>query len=364
MPDDVLWKLEPHTLGKHRVLRKYLNSWFPILSKWNGRILFIDGFAGPGEYADGEPGSPLIALEALADHRAKIDAEVGFVFIEKDKARAKHLEHVIEGLSTPANSWVLHECGEFDENMTSILNMLDEEENRLAPSLVMVDPFGISGTPMHLLNRIMKNPKCELYVSFMYEAINRFKTTSEFAPHLDGLFGTQDWRNGVEITNSSERKQFFFDLYENQLRDAGAEQVVHFELFDGNRLVYAIFFATTHLKGSDRMKAAVWSVAPFGDFTFRGTKSAQLKLGLNQPDFEPLKRALVDQFGCEDWVTIDDILDFVASDKTDYHTSQVRNNALIPLEKAGQLEAKKRTRNRVRTYPDGTSLRFRPLDSS
>lgn len=44
---EVLWDLEEHSFGKHLVLQKYINAWFPILSKFNGRLLFIDGFAGP-----------------------------------------------------------------------------------------------------------------------------------------------------------------------------------------------------------------------------------------------------------------------------------------------------------------------------
>ena len=39
----------------------------PILSRGSfPEILYIDGFAGPGEYEGGEPGSPIIALETAA----------------------------------------------------------------------------------------------------------------------------------------------------------------------------------------------------------------------------------------------------------------------------------------------------------
>ena len=70
-PDGITWKLEPHTQGKHLVLRNYMEAWLPIMTRWNGRVLFIDGFAGPGEYDGGEPGSPIIALPALMEHRAR-----------------------------------------------------------------------------------------------------------------------------------------------------------------------------------------------------------------------------------------------------------------------------------------------------
>jgi hypothetical protein len=34
------------------------------------RLLLVDGFAGPGRYATGEPGSPLIMLDALLSHQS------------------------------------------------------------------------------------------------------------------------------------------------------------------------------------------------------------------------------------------------------------------------------------------------------
>jgi len=91
-PTTILWPLEPHSRGKHLVLRNYLDAWLPILGSWSGRILFIDGFAGPGTYHGGEEGSPLVALRAFADHKAKpsIKGEVRFIFIvEVDETTRK-----------------------------------------------------------------------------------------------------------------------------------------------------------------------------------------------------------------------------------------------------------------------------------
>jgi three-Cys-motif partner protein len=116
-----LWTLEPHTVGKHRVLREYLNAWFPIMGTWNGRILFIDGFSGPGEYDKGEEGSPVIALRAYAEHVARkaITAEVGFFFVEEDARRAEHLKGLIEQHKSdlPPNCATEVLCGRFDETL-------------------------------------------------------------------------------------------------------------------------------------------------------------------------------------------------------------------------------------------------------
>ena len=230
--------------------------------------------------------------------------------------------------------------------------------DRLAPAFVMVDPFGVAGTPMEVFNRLFQNPKCEVSVSFMYEAINRFRGRPEFESHLDELFGCAEWREGIDMPDSQERRRFFFDLYTGQPGKAGAKHVVHFELYKGGRLVYAIFFATTHWMGANLMKAAIWKVAPFGEFEFRGTHVDQPTLGLLEPDFSPLRKSLSDRFSGNGWVAIADVEEFVGSDKTDYHTGQVRKGALIPMEQADEIEVDPLSRKRLRTYPSGTRLRF------
>lgn len=357
-----LWPLEEHTKGKHMVLRRYLEAWLPIMGTWNGRILFIDGFAGPGEYDRGEEGSPIIALRALVEHQAQrsIRGDIHFAFIEKEPARAEHLASLVEGWRSklPPGSTVTVVHGLFDETMTGLLDQLEDRRRSLAPSFVMIDPFGVSGTPMSVIQRILAHTRSEVYVSFMYESINRFGVTPEFRDHLDGLFGCAEWIDGIGIADGRERRDFFYGLYESQLRKAGAEQVVHFDLYEGNRLVYAIFFGTKHHTGSDRMKQAIWKVAPFGNFAFRGTKSPQLTLGIDEPDYEPLKEALKQRFKGERWWTVDEIQNFVASDATEYHIGQLRRHALIPMETNGELEVDENTRRKQRTYPAGTMIRF------
>lgn len=358
---ETLWKLEPHTVGKHLVLRAYLNAWLPIMSSANSRVLFIDGFAGPGEYAEGEEGSPQIALRALVDHSASIKAEVAYFFIEKEDDRAKHLEKIVDGWKpkVPTSTSVAVITGAFDDTMTGIFDYLDEKNSKLAPAFVMVDPFGVKGTPMSVVRRLLKNPRCEIYFSLMYEFLNRFKASPEFEPHLDDLFGCPDWRDLIGIADTEERRLAIYDLYERQLREAGAKQVIRFDIFDGKRLKYSIFFASQHEVGADRMKAAIWKAAPQGDFAFRGSHTPQLEL-VASPNFEPLMDQLSAEFGDGEWHTISEITSFVKSDRTDYHSGQLKTKTLKPMEIAGRLEVNPATRQRAGTYPDGCCMKFIP----
>lgn len=315
-PRSTLWPREAHTEGKHLVLENYLKAWFPILGMGNRnrRILFIDGFAGPGEYEDGAEGSPAVAMRVLAEHPAEIKAEVVFFFIERKPDRAHHLEYLVAQwrLRLPTTAKVHVREGRFDASMTEVLDQLDEHGKRMAPALVMIDPFGVKGMPMAVIRRIMANPRCEVYVSFMWEPMNRFVSEKAFEVSLDQLFGTSDWRRAKELAGD-ERRNFLYALYRRQLKRAGAKQVVHFHLFARNRLKYSIFFGTRHTKGSDRMKKAIWRVAPFGDFSFRGGQQDQMVLFGDTPDTEPLRYALQDRFSDTGWVSIRDVLDGTSS---------------------------------------------------
>jgi len=360
-PTTTLWRLEPHTKGKHLVLKNYLDAWLPILGRYNGRILFVDGFAGPGLYQDGEEGSPIIALNAFCKHRArdKIIAEVVFIFIEKDARRANYLESLINPLRSglPPNCNVIVINNKFDGTMNEIMDLLDEQENNLAPSFIMVDPFGVSETPMEVIARILRNPRSEVFISFMYDYINRFRSNPTFEQHLDELFGGTEWRSGIEIEDSTERKQFYYSLYERKIRDAGANFVVHFDLFEGNRLIYSIFFGSKHILGSDRMKQAIWKITPFGDFAFRGVHANQLTLGMEEPDLCPLKELILNKFTDEGWIGIEEIQEFVSSDATDYHSGHYKK-VLRELEQIDRIEVDENTRKRRLSFSAGNRIKM------
>lgn len=357
----VTCELGEHTPGKHLVLRRYLDAWYTILGMSQDRILFIDGFAGPGEYAGGEPGPPIVAMRALRDHAAKarMKAEVVFLFVESDAARATNLKRLVdaESASMPSNAKVSIEQGKFDATMNTVLDGLEAKGQQLAPAFLMADPFGVSGTPLSVTQRVLRNPKSEVYISFMYEAISRWEETPEFAPHLDGLFGSPDWRAGIGISDADEKKAFYFSLYRDRLKAAGAAHVVYFELYKGGRLIYAIFFGTKHLLGCDRMKQTIWGVAPFGDYAFRGAGGDQLGLELGDPDLDRFGRQLQAAFADREWLTIKDLVDFGRSDRTDFHSSHVKPT-LKRLESDGHLVRHPDAKAKARTYPAGTSVRF------
>jgi three-Cys-motif partner protein len=88
---ETIWALDPHTIAKHEILKLYLQRWFPILNTYHQRVIYVDGFSGPGRYKGGEPGSPLIALELAVNHMKTLKGEIVFRFVDEREDRIAHL---------------------------------------------------------------------------------------------------------------------------------------------------------------------------------------------------------------------------------------------------------------------------------
>lgn len=270
--NSVLWSLEPHTSAKHEVLVEYLKAWLPILSMGQKRIIYLDGFAGPGEYKGGEEGSPVLAIRTAKEHtlRERFN-EILFWFIEKDSARAKNLEQVLERTTTdlPSNIEYHVEGAEFAPTFESVLDEIEDAGANLAPTFAFLDPFGFSGLPMELITRLLSYDRCEVLVTFMTGFINRFN--DELRENaLNELFMTSKWEQIREIEQPDQRRDFLINLYENQLRNvAGAKHVRTFAMYSKqNQLLYHLVYATKHWKGLEVMKEAMYKVDKRGTYTF------------------------------------------------------------------------------------------------
>lgn len=216
-----VWQLDPHTQAKHRILEEYLKAWFPILSTYNKRIVYIDGFSGPGVYKKGESGSPIIALRCLIEHSQNLcserpDREFVFLFIEEDKERVKILsDRIGENFPVlPKNVKIQVENGEFDSTMDPLLSNLEKNHLNLAPTFTFIDPFGYGGLPFHIIRRILGYNRCEVFINFAYDSINRFIETKDTRETIfDDFFETKEWREIREIKDPEKRNASLTALY-------------------------------------------------------------------------------------------------------------------------------------------------------
>jgi three-Cys-motif partner protein len=276
MPDDVLWELKPHTRAKHAILRQYLEAWFPILNKYHGRIVYLDGFAGPGEYEGGEPGSPIIALDVAANHRRRMSGEVVFGFVEAREDRFHHLQQLVAQLGLPQNFHVYIEHAEFHEVLGNALDHLEQKGGAPAPTFAFIDPFGFSGVPMRLIHRLLTHQRTEAFITFQLSFINRFLEHPDphISAHMIDLFGTEEVLKVA--CGGGNRIDDLRHLYQSQLQKVA--RYVRFFCMHNQRdqPIYDLFFAGNNSLGHYRMKEAMWKVDEEGQFRFSdGTNPLQ-----------------------------------------------------------------------------------------
>lgn len=310
-PTKTIWPLEPHTRAKHEILKRYLQAWMVILSQ--GRfpeILYIDGFAGPGEYAGGEAGSPIIALDAALGFKPSLTAKVHFLFVEKRGDRADHLRDQVAQRTLPSNFSVVVEGGVTFEDAFTRLYPSFLRSDRLMPTFAFIDPFGWTGAPFGLIKRILEQRSCEVFVNFMYEEINRFIGHPDHVARFDSFFGSEEWKLCVGISDPQARNRLLHDLYLKQL-NTQATYVRSFEMSNARDVTdYFLFYATNELLGLKKMKEAMWKADESGEFRFSdATDPNQLVLFEKTPDLPTLQARIVAEFSGRD-VSVADIEKF------------------------------------------------------
>ena len=372
---DIVLRMSPHTRAKHDILRGYLEAWFPILSKWNGRIVYFDGFAGPGLYDDGSIGSPIIALEVARTHKLQLAAEIVFYFIEKNVKRVEYLRRLLDQKyhhekngtysRLPSNFRVYVQEGEFNDAMVSILDSLEGSE--LAPSLVFVDPFGYLDTDVQVLRRVLSFRKCELLITFMVGFLDRFAYDKMHEGSIKDslLLNDEELRNIKSISEAEKREEEWLKLLVRGIRSTGqdesAEGEVHwlsFKTMDrSNRAMYYLVYFTRSKKGLQVMKEAMWKVGKagryvFSDYMFMPGQKSILDYCDEEPWVGRASEQVYQEFKGKE-VSLQEIEDFVL-----VHTTWIfRRSILRTLEEDGRIQVMSE-RSRKYTYPRELRIKF------
>jgi three-Cys-motif partner protein len=361
-----VWLAEPHTLVKHAILRRYLDAWLPILTQQakllrqqygslgSREILFIDGFAGPGKYTGGEPGSPVIALDAAIKHKIAFPMPVRMLFVEQREDRFKSLQEVLTPkLAEAAKSPNIHAVDPRQGDCDAVLNaMLDECEARqikFGPSLAFLDQFGYGAVSMDLIRRILSYPQCEVFTYLNYKDMNRWITDDGKADAFTRAFGGEEWREARDLPEK-QRRDLLLSKYKQALKDrAGAKYVVSFLMFDKTGIpLYWLLFCTNNLRGLEEMKKAMWYVDKSGEFRFSDRDDpAQMELLSKAFDDTWLVGELSRRLGGRT-LTVSQVFEFVLSETPCY----LFKGALKQLETAGDILVEAHIGRKPKTYPD------------
>jgi three-Cys-motif partner protein len=371
-PEPVLWQREEHTKAKHDLLRAFFNKWVSIHSGFfasqpsGGLIRIYDGFAGPGIYADGGSGSPLILMRALCTnpnlHERWSAVRYDLHFVEKDVRRADLLELKLKEFESAIRERGAAWCervrwtvtrGRYEENVPQPV----EEPSAL---FLFLDPFGYSHAPMTLTRDLVQQPKSDTLIFLPLSFVNRFKDREGQQVALDRFFGTPGWR---DVPDGPERPTQLLGLFEDQLRGAGLEWVGSFKLKPDPANAYFIVGGSGHPKGWASIKEGFWTVDPVSGREYQAPKPVppgQQVLGFEEPapprpDTTPLLHELRSAFGSREF-SVEDAMALTARSR--FLDTYLKQMTLRPAEKAGQLIVSRPAGARQFKEGKGIKMRF------
>jgi three-Cys-motif partner protein len=357
---NILWERQRHTRAKHEILVGYLDAWIPILGSWAEHIVLIDGFAGPGRYVGGEPGSPLLMLDAYfrREDREKLKAQLHFVFIEADQQRFEHLEAELAKRKADPKVEITPLHGEFSDRFPTVLADFKRRFGEQPPTFAFIDPFGADDTAHHLTSGLIKLPRCEALIYVPITHLARFVTEQDLEATLDNLYGSRSWERAREVADLDSRRQILQDAFRDRLRES-CEWVRWFEIVpDVGKNSYALFFGTNNAQGLRRMKDAMWKIDPIQGTSFRDSTTVDHPvLFADKPDLGRLESVLRARFGSSEFAIE------TAADYTLKETAFRDNGHLKPALKAAEagdrlvVTAAKNGRRRGQ-FPAGTRMRF------
>ena len=130
------------SIRKDRILGGYLRPYLPKVATQGKPICIIDGFAGPGKFRDGNPGSPLIIYSAIK----KFGRDAKAVFIEANEDLAADLNAITAEL--PYTKSIHAEFGDCVERVEAIA--------QTHTVFLYLDPYTVEGIEWESLDRIFR----------------------------------------------------------------------------------------------------------------------------------------------------------------------------------------------------------------
>lgn len=259
------------SLAKITILRKYLRPFtYKLGSRPPGRVWLVDGFAGQGTYdpddvgrsEDGSPAASAKLARELELARGKpllrtinVESELAvYIKLIGNLAPYQHLCSNINKL--------------FEHALDEILAMIGND-----PALFFLDPFGVNGIEMYLLDRIReRGGKTELLIHFSDRSVLRMagnlddneqrkevgqKAADAKVLKLDEVIGSPLWRRiwmNKSLT-TEQRIDEIASLYGSELRTRGFDYTHEIRMRDDyvDRPKYRLVFCTRSPHGVELM---------------------------------------------------------------------------------------------------------------
>jgi three-Cys-motif partner protein len=293
---------------KARIVQKYFFAWANVMmstaAQMDGRIAYIDLYAGPGRYKDGAASTPLMVLEKAIAHPKMCNMLVALL----NDADPDHIDSLQSNISALSGSEKLKykpeiRCGEVDEDFEDYFN-----STNIIPSFSFIDPFGYKGLSLKIIKGVIKDFGCDCVFFFNYSRINAGVSNDIVEKHMRALFGEERLKTlttRLPGLTPSLREALILEELANEIKSLGGNYVLPFTFKDknGKRSKHKLVFVSKHFMGYKIMKDIMAKESSTKDqgvptFTYSpADASMPLLFSLNKPFDKLLEELPIDLAG-------------------------------------------------------------------
>lgn len=243
---------------KALIVSKYFDAWSKIIAprtmQSDGKLAYIDLFAGPGRYEDGSASTPLMVL-TKALQSEKVRNGLVSIFNDMDGNHTSALRAEIDalpGIETLKHRPQIYE-GPVGPPIADYFNGV-----RLIPTFSFIDPFGYKGLSWALIRSVIKDWGCDCVFFFNYSRINAGVNNPVVDQHMTALFGADNLAALRTRLNASQagREGVIIEHLKQAMIDAGARfvQTFRFRNAENTRTTHHLVFVTKHPTPYEVMK--------------------------------------------------------------------------------------------------------------
>ncbi|MGW7364630.1 three-Cys-motif partner protein TcmP [Streptomyces sp. NPDC054841] len=256
-----VWPSDAHTQVKHLVYRHYLQCWMPKILQTFREATIVDGFAGPGVYADGAPGSSVVVAQTFLEHASRSRFNVlNLICLEERPDRVEELHRQIARLPRDPRLRIRIQPPGIFANQQSRLAAVAHGGERDRPVLWILDPFDLKSLPHQAVSSCAQRARDEVLVTLFTEELHRFCERAGFDQTMTRYYGGDDWKHAVPIRGAAARTRAFAEAYGRALR-RGDLLSGHFAVRVHNRSArYHLVLGTHHPAGLNCWNPVKWKL--------------------------------------------------------------------------------------------------------
>lgn len=225
------------------------------------RAVILDGYAGPGQYRDGTPGSPAIALQ-VAENLAAMSPprQLHCFFVDSDPGYVDDLNRLVE--DRPGGHTV--RLGRIEDHLAELV-----AEAADLPLLAFLDPFGLGISLEQLSETLLNRPNTiggatEILLNFNLGGLPRIgglltsPDPGAGAPatlaRLDAVLGGAAWRDLWDPADTATSSLRLAELFCDEAREVSRRGWGYYRagVSDhwGGRSEYVLILLTAHPDGA------------------------------------------------------------------------------------------------------------------